>query len=130
MTGINLTPMIDIVFLLIVFFMTVSWITQTQELQVDLPEVARGGDPTVPVRITINLDDAGGLVVAGESRTLDELEAGIRQELDQVGRNPARLQILLRCDRNCPGASVNELIRTLEGLGIRQIRVSVVVSED
>jgi biopolymer transport protein ExbD len=128
-TGINMTPMIDIVFLLIIFFMTVSWIAQAQEMNMNLPVVDRGGKPFEPVRITINLDAAGQLYVNGAQVSMDELVGGIRQELDQVGQDPTRLLLLLRCDRSCPGRHVNELIRQLELLEIRQVRVSVVAEQ-
>ena len=70
-----MTPMIDIVFLLIIFFMTVSQITKVVDLNVDLPAVSKGGEDTRQVTITINLDEGGRTYVAGRQVTGDDLTA-------------------------------------------------------
>ncbi len=120
-----MTPMIDIVFLLIIFFMTVSQISRSIDQPLQLPDVGAGGQPPETVDITINLDAGGQLMVVGQVRSLEQLVQALTRELRQVDNQPGRLRILVRCDRDCPGRHVNELLGRLEMLGIRQVRVSV-----
>ena len=123
--GMNMTPMIDIVFLLIIFFMTVSQITQSLDEPVNLPDVGPDGQPLETVSITINVNASGAMVVAGEPFEMPDLMQAIRKELIRVGNRTDRLRVLVRCDRNCPGQHVNELGQELGKLGISRIRVSV-----
>lgn len=123
--GMNMTPMIDIVFLLIIFFMTVSQITQSLDHPIDLPDVGPGGEVLDSVSITINVDIAGKMIVAGKEYEMDALMMATRRELARVGNQPAQVRVLIRCDRNCPGRTVNELGQQLAKLGIGRVRLSV-----
>ncbi len=123
--GINMTPMIDIVFLLIIFFMTVSQITHSLEHPLNLPDIEQGGRSPETISITINLDDEGRLIIAGRQYSLAEALAATQRELERSRQRPARLNILIRGDRDCPGRFVNELVQGLNELGIYQIRLSV-----
>ena len=123
--GMNMTPMIDIVFLLIIFFMTVSQITQSLVHPIDLPDVGDGGQTLETVSITVNIDDGGKMIVGGDTWQMPRLMAAIRKELQRVESQPSRIKILIRCDRNCPGKAVNELNKQLSQLGINRIRISV-----
>lgn len=123
--GMNMTPMIDIVFLLIIFFMTVSQITRSLDEPVNLADVGPDGQPLETVSITINLTSSGSMVVAGQAYEMNQLMQAIRKELARVGNRTDRLKILIRCDRNCPGKHVNELAQELGETGISRVRLSV-----
>ena len=119
----NMTPMIDIVFLLIIFFMTVAQITRTVDSPVQLPLVRKGAEAPRPVRVTINLDDRGRILVAGRRLSLDDCVEAIQQRL---GEGPAdAVQIQIRCDRACPSRHVNQLVERLAAIGVVEVRVAV-----
>lgn len=123
--GMNMTPMIDIVFLLIIFFMTVSQITQSLDEPVDLPNVGPDGRPLETVSITINLNEGGRKVIAGRQYEMKELMQAVRRELGRVNNQADQVKILIRCDRNCPGKHINELSQELGKAGISRVRLSV-----
>lgn len=123
--GMNMTPMIDIVFLLIIFFMTVSQITQTLDYPIDLADVGAGGEKLETVTITVNVDERGQMIVAGETWQMEKLMQAVRKELTRVDNQPSRLRVLVRCDRTSPGKAVNDLAIQLGELGIDRIRMSV-----
>lgn len=123
--GMNMTPMIDIVFLLIIFFMTVSQITQTLDEPINLAAVGPDGRPLQTVSITINLDARGQIIVAGKNYDLAELMNAVGEQIQRVDNNPNQLKILIRCDKNCPGQFVNNLNQELGKLGINRVRLSV-----
>ncbi len=124
-TGFNMTPMIDIVFLLLIFFMTVSQISRALDHPVDLPKAKHGGQPIESVNITINLDVDGNIFVANQPMSLEQLSIALAGELARVNQEPARLKILVRCDRSSEGRYFNELVQILETMDIRQIHVSI-----
>ena len=123
--GMNMTPMIDIVFLLIIFFMTVSQITQSLDEPINLPNVGPDGQPLESVSITINLHADGRKVIAGQKFEMKELIRAVRKELARVDNQGDQVRILIRCDQDCPGRYVNELTQELGKTGTSRVRVSV-----
>jgi len=121
----NMTPMIDIVFLLIIFFMTVSQITRTVDLPLPLPRVTTGDESAQMTSITINLDAEGNMVVGGKQLSMTKTLAAIKLKLDKVANNPRRVKIQIRCDRNCQSKHVTELFQKLANLGFTNVRSAV-----
>ncbi|NIP74221.1 MAG: biopolymer transporter ExbD [Gammaproteobacteria bacterium] len=102
----NLTPLIDIVFLLLVFFMLTSHFVREQALGIELPESSSGAslEPAPPVEVAV--DQYG--VVRMDDRVLapEELVAVLRQALQQRTDKVVRV----RGDRAAAlGAAVNVL---------------------
>lgn len=120
----NMTPMIDIVFLLLIFFMTVSQITRVNEDPVELPKLA-GLEETEPQVYTINIRADGTLVISGRIVQLADAVLFVGQELAAKNGDSSAIRIFVRCDRRASSDMVNELVRRLVDLGIRQIRVGV-----
>ena len=75
----NLTPMIDIVFLLIIFFMVGTRFTDLErEFDVQLPAVSDAPPLTsLPDEIVVNIQKSGKLQVDGKQRSLAELETDL-----------------------------------------------------
>lgn len=122
--GMNLTPMIDIVFLLIIFFITVSQITPIINHPLELPEAALKSDTLPRVQVTINIDQAGNYFVAGNSYSLDALQLWLASQRASA-QSGESFDILIRCDRRTPSRFVNQLIPVLSGLGMQQVKISV-----
>lgn len=87
--SVNLTPLIDVVFLLLIFFMvSTSFTTQTQ-LAIDLPEAEGEPAPSNSLRLELTIDAAGtfqlnGAQVAAEPRALRkalQAAAGERRDI-------------------------------------------------
>ena len=81
----NMTPMIDVTFLLIVFFVVVSQIVDRDAVSMDLPAPVRSasGIPEEPLHVTVNLvplegGEIAGIIVGGHviaADAMDELTA-------------------------------------------------------
>ncbi len=121
----NLTPMIDIVFLLIIFFITVSQITPIINYPVDLPVAQVNGDTPQLVKLTINIEQNGRYFVAGTQLTRDQLQQWLAEQAKRVGTQIQDLQVLIRCDRLAESRFVNQLIPRMTELGIVQVKISV-----
>ena len=75
----NLTPMIDIVFLLIIFFMVGTRFTETErQYDIQLPTVSDALPLTaLPDEITVNVHSDGRLIINGDERTLEDLQTDL-----------------------------------------------------
>lgn len=120
----NMTSMIDIVFLLIIFFMIVSQISETNKEQIELPQLSAELEQQ-PAKMTVNINTDSDLVVSGELIGINQLQALISQELAAVDGNTSRLFVTLRVDRNAMSDRANEVMRILNGAGIPGVRVAV-----
>ncbi len=121
----NMTPMIDIVFLLIIFFMTVSQITRVADYPVPLPRVNQGDTESITATVTINLNQQGEIIVGGNPLTPAQLEAALQNQLKKSDGDPKAIKIQIRSDRNCECQHVSRLLEQLSKLGFLQVRAAV-----
>jgi biopolymer transport protein ExbD len=94
----NLTPLIDIVFLLLVFFMLTSHFVQEQALNIDLPVADSGEAVTEDNQLEVVLSPEGHLLVDEHIVEADNLEGVLRQQLE--GREDKLVRV--RGDRGAP----------------------------
>nr|ABX10639.1 biopolymer transport protein [uncultured planctomycete 3FN] len=95
-SAINLTPMIDIVFLLIIFFMVGTQFTQQEnQFEIKLPSV-EAAQPltTLPDEIVVMVSRDGAVLLDGKSTSLPELET----RLKQAKKNYADQAVVVRGD--------------------------------
>ena len=119
--AINMTPLIDIVFLLIIFFMTVSQITRIRDLPVQLPTITSGVSPSKVTNVTINVNKEGEIFITGKQRSVDEVVLVLSELLTKYNNNPSRVKIEIRYDHRSTSATMNRLVKRLTDLGFTQI---------
>ncbi len=95
---INLTPVIDMVFLLLIFFLVA---TKFADIERDVrvhPPSSRHARPitAIPEEIVVNVTAAGTLLVAGRERTMDELD----RLLKTAAKTNPHQSVVIRGDRN------------------------------
>ena len=120
----DMTPMIDVVFLLLIFFMTVSQVSKVDKLRVQLPEL-KGTEEQRTVELTINVRESGEIVAAGEVVDEAGLVTLLTQMLPQVKGNRDLFQVVVRADRRGDCKGVNTVIRSLAQLNIKRVRIAV-----
>ncbi|MCB1205570.1 MAG: biopolymer transporter ExbD, partial [Verrucomicrobiae bacterium] len=103
----QLTPMIDMTFLLLIFFMVTQKITE-QELSVpvSLPLAITAATPEPMERDIINLDGKGEYYIGDRPASKEEVLAHLRVKF----RDFPPLQIYLRADRNTPAKKIREFV--------------------
>ena len=92
----NLTPLIDIVFLLLVFFMLTAHFVKDQSLDIVLPEASSAENLEEQGALEIVINNEGEILVDEKMIKPDELEASLQQALQ--GRS--NKQVILRGDKN------------------------------
>ena len=120
-TGINVTPLVDITLvLLIIFMVTASYIVK-ESIEVDLPRAATGGE-TVGETLSFAVDAKGALYLDGRPVERDAARAAVRAA---VGRS-ADARALIGADRAVPHGEVVGLIDLVKGEGLAKFAIQIV----
>ena len=121
----NMTPMIDVVFLLIIFFLVSSHLAR-QETQValDLPTASTGEalEESTLQRITLNVMPDGTVLLAGQPIEPQELATKLRFEQDRSGDE---LEVRIRGDREVPYSIIEPLLVACAEAGVWNVTFGV-----
>ncbi len=123
---IDITAMVDVVFLLIIFFLTTSSLVELTRAQLDLPKEA-GEESAEEERsgIVINITKEGEFIIESATVTRTELLARIDAALAESGDEA--LDLLVRADRSAPLVYINELATDLMDRDVRGWRLATEV---
>ena len=133
--GINLTPMIDVVFLLLIFFVLIGQFSSRQRARVELPEPQPSAAKyiyTANVLTVTVICDRQGRVTSYQSqgRMIEPQQIAVLAEMLAAGKrgNP-QVQVNLRADRRADAEIVEGLMAACAQVGIRQVNL-VAATED
>ena len=121
--NIGLTPMIDIVFLLLIFFLvSTKFAEEERELDILLPDASEA-KPLIskPRELFINVDAQGRYFVTGKEVEAKAL-AGILAAAWQ--HNPGRRSVIIRADKRCRWQAVVAAMNACNKAKIRDYRVT------
>ena len=88
----NLTPLIDIVFLLLVFFMLTSHFVRDEVLNIDLPEADSGVALDEPQQIEVIINDLGEYSINKQIVSLEALQDLLVEELKDQEEKVVRIR--------------------------------------
>lgn len=127
--GFNMTPMIDIVFLLIIFFLVSSHLaSQEVQLELDLPPAASGHAPEedhlrqVVVNVLPQPREDRRIMVGGSLLTAEELSELIAYESRQ---SAGQVEIRIRGDRTVPYRDVEPIMLACVRAGVWKVTFAV-----
>ncbi len=116
---VNLTPLIDVVFLLLIFFMVSTTFETRQALELELPESVSGVAAEVSP-VTLVITEAGAYRLNDRELTSAQLGEALAQEAEQ-----ARDQgLVVEADARARHAAVVRALNLAGTLGIRQVRLA------
>lgn len=119
----NLTSMIDVLFLLIIFFMVATKFDEMERnIDVSVPEVAQSGDsepPPRPVVITVLAD--GRMELDGKTLTTEELTACLTAARTPLGEP----SVVIRGDANCAFQHIASALAACRQAGISDLGITV-----
>ncbi len=115
--GFQLAPMIDMTFLLLVFFMVTTKISKEQiKVEIKLPTASNGVIPSdLSNRDIISIDGDGGYYIGQDPVSKEELTAYLKQRYSL--KTPKPLRLYVRADKKTPGKQVKELMRIASEAG-------------
>lgn len=95
MAEINMTPLIDIMLVLLILFMVTSSVSLESGLDVDLPQVSGGTEKKEGSAVIISLDENANLSVQGKATTID----GLVEALQVAMKNENTGLVILEGDK-------------------------------
>lgn len=119
----NLTPIIDVVFNLLIFFLVATKFEDEEwSLPVAVPQASHATPiASKPKELFINIDDRGRYFVGGGFVNAAQLETSLRQA---AANNPGRQTVVIRADKNCVWQYVVNVMDLCNKVSIRDYRVT------
>jgi len=131
--GFNMTPMIDVVFLLIIFFLVSSHLArQETQLELDLPDAASGlraredDARRVVVNVLPEARPEGRIQVGGDVMDADQLARLIRYEGQKAA---GELEVRIRSDRRVPYGLIEPILLACQRADVWNVSFAVVARE-
>jgi biopolymer transport protein ExbD len=120
----NITPLIDVVFLLVIFFLVATHFAHQEEVEaVELPTAGNvAGGPEVPRRLTVTVRADGTMSVKG--RVVDALEVEHLILADTTERS-ADYEVRIRADQQAPYERVEPILLACLRAGVTKIGFAV-----
>lgn len=122
----DITPMVDVALLLIIFFMFSTHFARTMQRPMELPPQPGERERTAAQKvISVDMDAEGGLTLIDGRRTnVAEVIALMKAEVAAGGGRPDAAVLLLRADRNARAVHVNALAGAMATAGIRSWKLA------
>jgi biopolymer transport protein ExbD len=120
--GLRIAPLIDIIFLLLIFFLVTTTFYQVEkDITVALAEASEGAlrDET-PTVLIVNVRKDGVIVLDQKQTTLAQLEQRVRTA---ANRDP-RLVVVVRCDREARHEHFVRVLNLCEKIGVSRVAVA------
>ncbi|MBU1240648.1 biopolymer transporter ExbD [Myxococcota bacterium] len=111
---IDLTPLIDVVFLLLLFFLLTAAPAPDPTMAVHLPKATSGAVEKVPDEVELVLRDDGKILFQGQEYSFDRLST----ELKQIAAKKPATRVILRGDRKAQYESFIGLLEVVNGANL------------
>ena len=122
---VNLTPLIDVVFLLLIFFMVSSTFDRHAKLKVQLPQANAQAEQKLDDPIVLSVDSKGKYYIDDRQLVNEQIET-IKAALKKVVGDRSNVTVLLRADGR---ASHQDVVRAMDAtsqLGITKLSIATV----
>jgi biopolymer transport protein ExbD len=120
--NINLTPLIDVVFLLLIFFMVSTTFDTTSQLKINLPEASQDQAVVPPQKLNLMIDAKGNFFLNSRELTNNKsatLKAALERTMDGN-----RLPIVIQSDADSPVQSLVTAMDVVGQLGLSQVSIA------
>ena len=111
--GINLTPLIDVVFLLLIFFMVSTTFTRETQLSIDLPEAEGKAAQEAEEQIEILIDESGRYRVNGRGLVDGRLRT-LQAAIYKISAGDTTLPMMITADAQ---AAHEDVVRAMDAAG-------------
>ena len=122
---ITVIPLIDVILVLLIFFMATATFDQNSRIKVQLPEAnsTAKADTDQPLILQI---DAEGRYFVNNSEVVNSRIETLKSALEQLGGDPAKQPVVLRADARTQHQSVVTAMDALAQVGYRNLSIATV----
>jgi len=124
-TDINVTPLVDVVLVLLIILMVTATAIVSKTIPMELPEAATGDPTTLPATISVSIDSDGKLYLDREELSLADLQTRVRAARAQN----EDLRAIIAADGRVEHAQVVRIIDLLRQESITKFAINVRPSE-
>lgn len=117
---VDLTPMVDVVFLLLIFFMISTTFVETPGISIKLPESSSHVSEKEPDEVKVYLSQKGEIFLKDQAVTLDTL----RSRLQAYGPKAARMTFVLLADEKALHGKVVQLMDEARQAGFGKLAIA------
>ncbi len=121
--AINLTPLIDVVFLLLIFFMVSTSFTRETQIKLELPKADVEKLESEPEMIEISIDKEGRIFINGKSLVNAQVET-IKKAIQPIYENNKDIPVIISADANTAYQSVVIAMDATSQLGITNLKMA------
>ncbi len=122
---VNLTPLIDVVFLLLIFFMVSSTFDRHAKLKVQLPQAEAQMQQAQDNPVVLSIDASGKYYIDDRQVINEQLET-LKDALRQTVGERTDVTLLLRADGRTPHQSVVRAMDAASQLGLTKLSIATV----
>ncbi|HDM10476.1 MAG: biopolymer transporter ExbD [Deltaproteobacteria bacterium] len=116
----GIAPLVDIVFLLLIFFMLTSHFEIASGVPIRLPKVTQKIFNTQEMKVTVLLDRTGKIYFHGKKLTLGEL----RKKMEKLVEENGIVHLILQADQDTRHGRVVDVMDVAKSAGIRSIIIA------
>jgi len=116
MSDINMTPLIDVMLVLLVIFIITAPL-MTSSLKLDLPKTDAATPTAAPTYVALSIDGSGQLFFGDEALTREQL----MQRVTAAAKGNPQLEVQLRADQKVPYGQVADLLGLVQKAGLTRI---------
>ena len=120
LTEINLTPLIDVVFILLIFFLITSTFVQNPGIEVQLPKASSAPPTSDQSSLVITVTDQGRIIHHGEAVGLDELKSRLE---GLHAKSPDQL-VIVQADQATQHGQVVEVMDLARTVGFSMLAIA------
>ena len=125
---INLTPLIDVVFLLLIFFMVSTTFDRHAKLKVELPEASAKAMQQQEEPVVLSIDAKGNYFINDRQVVNTRLET-LKTALQKTVADNKDVSLVLRADAKTPHQSVVRAMDAASQLGLTRLSIATVESK-
>ncbi len=122
-TGINVTPLVDVMLVLLVIFMVTATYIVNQSINVNLPKADTAENPEKTKNLAFTLDKSSALYLNGQPVSWEEV--GARIEAEKKIEGTTAVNAIIAADKETPHGAVVKLIDTVRKHGITDFAINV-----
>ncbi len=126
---VNLTPLIDVVFLLLIFFMVSTTFEHQSRIKIDLPEASAAPTSQEDERLEI-LIDAQGRYFIGDQQVVNTTAKTLKSAISKAVGEREGLTVIIRADAETPHQAVITALDVTSQLGLTHISLATSKTQD
>lgn len=125
---VNLTPLIDVVFLLLIFFMISTTFEREAQLQVELPEASTEAEKAPPERLEVTIKSSGDIFI-NDRQVVNNKPETLRRAIEELLDGKRDLPMIIRADSDSALQYAVTLMDIARQLEIKQVSLATVQTD-